>query len=230
MISIGRRIIGKSWFFWDASDDGRAFDMGWEYPAGWSLVLSGWIKFSDPIELKIERIKIERYLRKIVSALIFHRFSVVLTGWLKETKPSQGERMTRLSIFHPYLAAVICVQQLALSSMSCPVDHSSASSNQSSDCPVDHSSRSTWSDIFKSPSQSTASSTSAQTPAGLSSARETSSIPHTTSENWVYPSEAQFFAAMERKNHNPQSADMKTIVPIHNAVNERAWGEVMGWE
>jgi len=35
---------------------------------------------------------------------------------------------------------------------------------------------------------------------------------------------------MARKNHNPQAADMKTIVPIHNAVNERAWTEVMKWE
>ena len=36
--------------------------------------------------------------------------------------------------------------------------------------------------------------------------------------------------AMERKNHNPQTSDMKTIVPIHNAVNERAWGEIIKWE
>jgi len=35
---------------------------------------------------------------------------------------------------------------------------------------------------------------------------------------------------MARKNHNPQASDMKVIVPIHNAVNERAWAEVMKWE
>lgn len=35
---------------------------------------------------------------------------------------------------------------------------------------------------------------------------------------------------MARKNHSPQAADMKTIVPIHNAVNERAWSEVKKWE
>jgi cytochrome c heme-lyase len=35
---------------------------------------------------------------------------------------------------------------------------------------------------------------------------------------------------MARKNHNPQAPDMKSIVPIHNAVNERAWAEVMKWE
>ncbi|EEB95191.1 hypothetical protein MPER_05879 [Moniliophthora perniciosa FA553] len=35
---------------------------------------------------------------------------------------------------------------------------------------------------------------------------------------------------MARKNHNPQAPDMKTIVPIHNAVNERAWSEILKWE
>ncbi|KZT41996.1 cytochrome c and c1 heme-lyase, partial [Sistotremastrum suecicum HHB10207 ss-3] len=58
-----------------------------------------------------------------------------------------------------------------------------------------------------------------------------SSIPRADDQsNWVYPSEAQFFAAMHRKNHNPDEKDMKTIVPIHNAVNERAWHEILGWE
>jgi len=35
---------------------------------------------------------------------------------------------------------------------------------------------------------------------------------------------------MARKDHNPQAADMRVVVPIHNAVNERAWSEVMQWE
>jgi hypothetical protein len=28
---------------------------------------------------------------------------------------------------------------------------------------------------------------------------------------------------MARKNHDPSAPDMKVVVPIHNAVNERAW-------
>ncbi|KAK8006614.1 cytochrome c/c1 heme lyase [Apiospora marii] len=48
--------------------------------------------------------------------------------------------------------------------------------------------------------------------------------------NWVYPSEKMFFEAMKRKGHDPQSADMRTVVPIHNAVNERAWAEIKKWE
>ncbi|EKD13833.1 uncharacterized protein L3040_005547 [Drepanopeziza brunnea f. sp. 'multigermtubi'] len=48
--------------------------------------------------------------------------------------------------------------------------------------------------------------------------------------NWIYPSEKMFFDAMKRKGYATESADMKTIVPIHNAVNERAWKEIKDWE
>ncbi|KAJ2780371.1 Cytochrome c1 heme lyase [Coemansia interrupta] len=47
---------------------------------------------------------------------------------------------------------------------------------------------------------------------------------------WVYPSEQMFFNAMRRKNWNPQEADMHTVVPIHNAVNEQCWKMIMEWE
>lgn len=39
-----------------------------------------------------------------------------------------------------------------------------------------------------------------------------------------------FFDAMRRKGHDPRAADMRTVVPIHNAVNERAWAEIKAWE
>lgn len=48
--------------------------------------------------------------------------------------------------------------------------------------------------------------------------------------NWIYPSERMFFDAMKRKGHDPRAADMRTVVPIHNAVNERAWAEIKAWE
>ncbi|KAF8418517.1 cytochrome c/c1 heme-lyase, partial [Tirmania nivea] len=55
--------------------------------------------------------------------------------------------------------------------------------------------------------------------------------PHTSSSgHWIYPSEQQFFAAMQQKNHSPNPSDMSSIVPIHNAVNERAWSEILWWE
>ena len=129
------------------------------------------------------------------------------------------------------------------SSEKCPVDHSQFTKQQqqhlsSSDldkCPVDHKARSTWTGLFSSPSSNTNSLTAASTSAtetSLPTAREVSSIPRADvqDEKWVYPSEAQFFAAMARKQHNPRASDMRVIVPIHNAVNERAWGEVLGWE
>jgi cytochrome c heme-lyase len=50
------------------------------------------------------------------------------------------------------------------------------------------------------------------------------------SGNWIYPSEKMFFEAMKRKGHKSEAADMRTIVPIHNAVNERAWKQIKEWE
>lgn len=50
------------------------------------------------------------------------------------------------------------------------------------------------------------------------------------SGNWVYPSERMFFEAMKRKGYDARVADMKTVVPIHNAVNERAWQQIQEWE
>lgn len=76
----------------------------------------------------------------------------------------------------------------------------------------------------------------------LSKERVTSSIPRWSNEvepssssssfssNWVYPSPSQFFSAMSRKNHNPRADDMNVVVPIHNAVNERAWNSILEWE
>jgi len=47
---------------------------------------------------------------------------------------------------------------------------------------------------------------------------------------WMYPSEQQFYNAMARKGWNPKAEDMKFVVAIHNAVNERGWYEVQRWE
>ncbi|CCD23693.1 cytochrome c1 heme lyase CYT2 NDAI_0C00320 [Naumovozyma dairenensis CBS 421] len=61
--------------------------------------------------------------------------------------------------------------------------------------------------------------------------RTVSSIPRTgTDSNWIYPSEKQFFEAMKRKNWNPNETDMKTVVPLHNSINERVWNYINQWE
>lgn len=65
----------------------------------------------------------------------------------------------------------------------------------------------------------------------LPTERQISSIPRASGDsNWIYPSEMQFFEAMKRKNWNPSKEDMKVVVPIHNAVNERAWQHILNWE
>lgn len=121
-------------------------------------------------------------------------------------------------------------------------------------CPVDESARATWLEVAEaSEHPMKAAANPALAPKSgyrLGTEREVSSIPRSASSqyshsseqaarpadieeekgNWVYPSEQQFFNAMMRKNHNPRAADMRTIVPIHNAVNEKAWEEVLMWE
>ncbi|KAI9458043.1 cytochrome C1 heme lyase [Russula earlei] len=122
-----------------------------------------------------------------------------------------------------------------MSTDKCPVDHKSLGSS----CPVDHTARSTWRDVLPHSSDTLSSgttdsrstgTTAVPLPESLSTSRETSSIPRSDKENWVYPSEAQFYAAMARKNHDPRAPDMKVVVPIHNAVNERAWSRIKEWE
>ncbi|KAJ2156084.1 Cytochrome c1 heme lyase [Coemansia sp. RSA 552] len=39
-----------------------------------------------------------------------------------------------------------------------------------------------------------------------------------------------FFNAMKRKNWDPSEQDMKTVVPIHNVVNEMCWKHILDWE
>ncbi|KAJ5320333.1 hypothetical protein PENANT_c010G03826 [Penicillium antarcticum] len=56
--------------------------------------------------------------------------------------------------------------------------------------------------------------------------------------NWIYPSEKQFFEALMRKGNTPGSTEtaselatsVASIIPIHNAVNERAWNQILEWE
>ncbi|CEQ40162.1 SPOSA6832_01746 [Sporobolomyces salmonicolor] len=61
-----------------------------------------------------------------------------------------------------------------------------------------------------------------------SSVEQAATVP--SEPNWVYPSPASFYAALERKQRNPNPNDMGIVVPIHNAVNERVWAQVLDWE
>lgn len=131
-----------------------------------------------------------------------------------------------------------------LAASQCPVDHPPV--KEEPKCPVDHATRAAWvlsvqveiPEAVEVPSEG-CDSTKIDNLIGdvtklnvaLPTDREISSIPRTSSgTNWVYPSQKQFYEAMQRKNWNPNADDMKTVVPIHNVVNERTWNHIMMWE
>lgn len=96
------------------------------------------------------------------------------------------------------------------------------------------------------PSSRTTTSDANNTPSPYSSSASHTSPSNSESEtghdsgtgNWIYPSERQFFEALVRKNNLPASTssakDLATsvasIIPIHNAVNEKAWSDILSWE
>lgn len=115
-------------------------------------------------------------------------------------------------------------------------------------CPVDHASREAW--LAQARAQADAAPPhAAQSKDPLGTGRVVSSIPRSSnpgetscpenhetetgkdkSGRWVYPSEKMFFEAMKRKGMGAKERDMRTVVPIHNAVNEKAWEEIVEWE
>lgn len=69
--------------------------------------------------------------------------------------------------------------------------------------------------------------------ASLYPANAQNDAPTSASGNWIYPSESQFFEAVMRKQSaSPEdvAASVSSIIPIHNAVNERAWFLIKSWE
>ncbi|KAL7813575.1 cytochrome c/c1 heme-lyase [Trichoderma aethiopicum] len=142
---------------------------------------------------------------------------------------------------------------------SCPVDHSSSSSAKQSSWTQTISSY-IWSTPSPTHPTIPSSSSTPPRQSTLETSRITSSIPRSftpldescpvdhgasanppsnaelesgadaASGNWVYPSEKMFFEAMKRKGYDAREVDMKTVVPIHNAVNERAWQQIKEWE
>ncbi|CDH48418.1 cytochrome c1 heme lyase [Lichtheimia corymbifera JMRC:FSU:9682] len=138
----------------------------------------------------------------------------------------------------------------------CPVDPSAykhflpqtesqpTSNNTADQCPVDHTAYKHFLPTSKEGCDSDAIDASNNMPAvaqqsplpgqkqQLGTEREVSSIPRAAGEDakWIYPSEQMFFNAMRRKNWNPEEKDMPVVVPIHNAVNEQAWRQILEWE
>jgi cytochrome c heme-lyase len=134
----------------------------------------------------------------------------------------------------------------AAAAAGCPVDHKTRETwlAQNPSTPSPHatpeskSSQSTPAKVRLSQNRQISSIPRALTDALDTSTHSPSSIPansevdtHTSeSGHWVYPSEAQFFQALIRKSQPASATDMSSVVPIHNAVNERAWHEILTWE
>lgn len=73
--------------------------------------------------------------------------------------------------------------------------------------------------------------TSALTSAPTRTQEDTSAAAATTTTDaWVYPSEQQFYNALQRKGYETEERDVPTILAIHNDMNERCWQEVLRWE
>lgn len=89
-----------------------------------------------------------------------------------------------------------------------------------------------------SPLSPTTADSSPSNPQTLPSNSESETGHDASSGNWIYPSEHQFFTAVMRKNSLPTTSPdpsslattVPSIIPIHNAVNERAWSLIKAWE
>lgn len=147
------------------------------------------------------------------------------------------DHSTRQSWLAQHKASTTATSTPSSTPSSNPVDPSSTTSNSASK----------FLDVASSSSSPHSSSSSSSS---LSTKREVSSIPRfsfdeqqpsssssspPSSSNWVYPSPSQFFQAMSRKAQQnlydqPKEEDMPIVVPIHNAVNERAWNQLLEWE
>ncbi|SCV02332.1 LANO_0F16842g1_1 [Lachancea nothofagi CBS 11611] len=152
-------------------------------------------------------------------------------AWMKSMS-QEGETNAKHSFKSPHGAPA--------QSLTCPKSGASATPDQSEACPVSPEARSVWlqhEQVSKMGEDVECSSDEIpaipryKTDVNLPTEREISSIPRTGSEqNWIYPSQKQFFEAMLRKKWNPSAEDMKTVIPIHNSVNERVWDYIRLWE
>jgi cytochrome c heme-lyase len=107
------------------------------------------------------------------------------------------------------------------------------------ECPIDHSDDSI-NPLNQMPRLSQSRLSDAQL-AALGTDREISTIPRTlsstddptipsSSQNWIYPSEQQFYNALVRKGWETPEEEVESMVFIHNHLNEVAWREVLEWE
>ena len=112
------------------------------------------------------------------------------------------------------------------------IDNSNDTTDDITQCPVSEEARLEW--LKQNKSNIANNNNNNNNNLTLSTEREISGIPRTgpNDKNWIYPSEQQFYDAMKRKkiDSNGNEFDMKTVIPIHNNVNERVWKYIELWE
>ncbi|CCG83280.1 Putative cytochrome c1 heme lyase [Taphrina deformans PYCC 5710] len=116
----------------------------------------------------------------------------------------------------------------------CMIYHNNQMQNAHAPCPVEKDSSINPRNFMPTYSQKPI----AQQKGALPTNRTISTIPKadddaSAQENklWEYPSPQQFFNAVMKKGFtNTQEEDVPAMVSIHNAVNERAWQEILEWE
>ncbi|KAE9048040.1 hypothetical protein PR003_g806 [Phytophthora rubi] len=135
---------------------------------------------------------------------------------------------------HPHHKTPAAASPAPTAAQGCPVDHSKTS--DAALCPVDGDAGLS-AEMMRVANHAAGFTVNGS--ARLSKARAVSSIPKSdftpehqtgTEDKWEYPSEEMYFKAMKRKGWDPKAQQMKTIVAIHNTVNEQSWQEVLKWE
>ncbi|KAI9915497.1 hypothetical protein PsorP6_008509 [Peronosclerospora sorghi] len=138
-------------------------------------------------------------------------------------------------------AAAACPHPHKTPVKGCPKDDTKRTGSSSATCPNDGVESGLAAEMMRVANHASGFTVRGSTgPVRLSQARAVSSIPKgdftpehqsgTNADKWEYPSEAMYFQAMKRKGWAPNAEQMKTIVAIHNAVNEKSWQEVLKWE
>eukprot|EP00276_Gloeochaete_wittrockiana_P022285 CAMPEP_0184341810 /NCGR_PEP_ID=MMETSP1089-20130417/10417_1 /TAXON_ID=38269 ORGANISM="Gloeochaete wittrockiana, Strain SAG46.84" /NCGR_SAMPLE_ID=MMETSP1089 /ASSEMBLY_ACC=CAM_ASM_000445 /LENGTH=360 /DNA_ID=CAMNT_0026670309 /DNA_START=75 /DNA_END=1157 /DNA_ORIENTATION=- len=65
----------------------------------------------------------------------------------------------------------------------------------------------------------------------LTTDRVLSSIPKNEKNDvWVYPSEQMFYNKSRQKGTVPDEESMKTVIAVHNGINEYTWQQILEWE
>jgi cytochrome c heme-lyase len=164
--------------------------------------------------------------------------------WLQQAKsqPQAGAQAPQMPALHPPLPAEAANTFTTSPSSQCSSDtitqHAPPPSSTNPSLPKGFRPLSHHRVISSIPRANPHASPSVSTSTTSPSNSETETGADPTTGNWIYPSEHQFFTAVLRKNSLPTSSPdpsslastVPSIIPIHNAVNERAWALIKQWE